>query len=88
LDNGAYQEVNGDTLFELGSITTFATLLLQNLSASGEMKSWIPRLPRNTAGEGVPANSELFWMSVRRLAPFALSPRRTPMPGSPLSGRP
>src|SRR3954454_22725057 len=38
LDNGADQEVNGDTLFEIGSITkTFTTLLLQDMIERGEM---------------------------------------------------
>jgi serine-type D-Ala-D-Ala carboxypeptidase/endopeptidase len=39
LDNGTQQEVNGDTLFELGSITkTFTALLLQGMIERGEMK--------------------------------------------------
>ena len=39
LDNGTGQEMNGDTLFELGSITkTFTALLLQDMIAHGEMK--------------------------------------------------
>src|SRR6266704_1012269 len=39
LDNGDSPEVNGDTLFEIGSITkTFTTLLLQDMVARGEMK--------------------------------------------------
>jgi len=39
LDNGDSPEVNGDTLFEIGSITkTFTTLLLQYMVARGEMK--------------------------------------------------
>jgi D-alanyl-D-alanine-carboxypeptidase/D-alanyl-D-alanine-endopeptidase len=39
LDNGTDQEVNGDTLFEIGSITkTFTALLLQEMIARGEMK--------------------------------------------------
>jgi CubicO group peptidase (beta-lactamase class C family) len=39
MDNGTGQEVNGDTLFELGSITkTFTALLLQDMVERGEMK--------------------------------------------------
>ncbi len=39
LDYGAEQEVNGDTLFEIGSITkTFTALLLLDMVKRGEMK--------------------------------------------------
>ena len=39
LDNGNSPEVDGDTLFELGSITkTFTTLLLEDMVQRGEMK--------------------------------------------------
>jgi CubicO group peptidase (beta-lactamase class C family) len=39
MDNGTGQEVNGDTLFEMGSITkTFTGLLLQDMVERGEMK--------------------------------------------------
>jgi len=39
LDNGPSSEVDGDTLFETGSITkTFTALLLQDMVARGEMK--------------------------------------------------
>ena len=39
LDDGASPEVNGDTLFEIGSITkTFTGLLLQDMIERGEMK--------------------------------------------------
>ena len=39
MDDGASQEVNGDTLFEIGSITkTFTALLLQDMIERGEMK--------------------------------------------------
>jgi serine-type D-Ala-D-Ala carboxypeptidase/endopeptidase len=39
MDDGPSQEVNGDTLFEIGSITkTFTGLLLQDMIERGEMK--------------------------------------------------
>src|SRR6476660_3620409 len=39
MDNGTEQEVNGDTLFEIGSITkTFTVLLLEDMVNRGEMK--------------------------------------------------
>jgi serine-type D-Ala-D-Ala carboxypeptidase/endopeptidase len=39
LDNGADQDVDGDTVFEIGSATkTFTTLLLEDMAARGEMK--------------------------------------------------
>ena len=39
LDNGTDQDVNGDTLFEIGSITkTFTGLLLQDMVERGQMK--------------------------------------------------
>jgi CubicO group peptidase (beta-lactamase class C family) len=39
LDNGTDREVDGDTLFDLGSITkTFTSLLLQDMVERGEMK--------------------------------------------------
>src|SRR6201981_1751129 len=39
LDNGTGQEVNGDTLFEIGSVTkTFTALLLVDMAQRGEMK--------------------------------------------------
>jgi CubicO group peptidase (beta-lactamase class C family) len=39
LDNGTGREVNGDTLFEVGSITkTFTALLLQDMVERGEMR--------------------------------------------------
>ncbi|MGD0519369.1 MAG: serine hydrolase domain-containing protein, partial [Thermoguttaceae bacterium] len=39
LDNGTDQEVNGDTLFEIASVTkTFTALLLQDMIERGEMK--------------------------------------------------
>ena len=39
MDDGASPEVNGNTLFEIGSITkTFTTLLLQDMIERGEMK--------------------------------------------------
>lgn len=43
MDNGTGQEVNGDTLFEIGSLTkTFTALLLQDMVERGEMKLDVP----------------------------------------------
>jgi D-alanyl-D-alanine-carboxypeptidase/D-alanyl-D-alanine-endopeptidase len=39
MDDGASPEINGNTLFEIGSITkTFTALLLQDMIERGEMK--------------------------------------------------
>jgi len=59
LDNGTVQEVNGDTVFEIGSITkTFTGLLLQDMVERGEMKlddpvaKYLPKSVRMPAYEG------------------------------------
>ena len=39
LDNGTEQEVDGDTIFEIGSVTkTFTALLLEDMVARGQMR--------------------------------------------------
>ena len=59
LDDGASPEVNGDTLFEIGSITkTFTALLLQDMIERGEMKlddpvaKYLPRSVRMPTRNG------------------------------------
>jgi D-alanyl-D-alanine-carboxypeptidase/D-alanyl-D-alanine-endopeptidase len=59
LDNGTGQEVNGDTVFEIGSITkTFTTLLLMDMVERGEMKledpvsKYLPKSVRMPAWQG------------------------------------
>src|SRR5881392_55260 len=61
LDNITDQEVNGDTVFEIGSITkTFTTLLLQDMVERGEMKlddavtKYLPPSVKVPAHEGKP----------------------------------
>ncbi|ODU23376.1 MAG: hypothetical protein ABS95_03690 [Verrucomicrobia bacterium SCN 57-15] len=59
LDNGTDQEVNGDTVFEIGSVTkTFTALLLQDMVERGEMKlddpvaNYLPKSVRMPARNG------------------------------------
>ena len=59
MDDGASPEVNGDTLFEIGSITkTFTALLLQDTIERGEMKlddpvaRYLPKLVRMPTRNG------------------------------------
>jgi CubicO group peptidase (beta-lactamase class C family) len=59
MDDGTSQEVNGDTLFEIGSITkTFTALLLQDMIERGEMKlsdpvaRYLPKLVRMPTRNG------------------------------------
>src|SRR5690349_19188681 len=58
-DNGPSQEMNGDTVFEIGSITkTFTALLLQDMVESREMKlndpvgRYLPESARMPQGNG------------------------------------
>src|SRR6266550_4093495 len=58
LDNGTWQEVNGDTVFEIGSVTkTFTTLLLQDMVESGEVKLDDPVAKYLPASVKVPASN-------------------------------
>jgi CubicO group peptidase (beta-lactamase class C family) len=59
MDGGTSQDVNGDTLFEIGSITkTFTALLLQDMIERGEMKlndpvaRYLPKLVRMPTRNG------------------------------------
>jgi CubicO group peptidase (beta-lactamase class C family) len=60
-DNGSSEEVNGDTLFEIGSVTkTFTTLLLQDMIEQGRMRlddpvaKYLPRSVRVPTRNGKP----------------------------------
>ena len=58
MDPGAGPEVNGDTLFEIGSITkTFTALLLQDMIERGEMKLHDPVVEYLPKSANVPARN-------------------------------
>jgi D-alanyl-D-alanine-carboxypeptidase/D-alanyl-D-alanine-endopeptidase len=58
LDNGTPQEVNSDTVFEIGSVTkTFTTLLLQDMVERGEVKLDDPVAKYLPASVKVPARN-------------------------------
>jgi D-alanyl-D-alanine-carboxypeptidase/D-alanyl-D-alanine-endopeptidase len=75
MDNGTEQEVNGDTLFEIGSITkTFFGVLLEEMVDRGEMKlddpvaEYLPssvKLPTYQASKSPCSN----WLRTPRVSP-------------------
>ena len=68
LDNGSDQEVNGDTLFEIGSdAKTFAALLLEDMVRRGEMKLDDPVVKYLPASAKMPARNGKK-ISLRHLA--------------------
>ncbi len=78
LDNGTGQEVNGDTVFEIGSITkTFTGLLLQDMVERGQMKLDDP------VAQYLPASVQLPTYHGRQITLLQLAAHTSGFPDGP-----
>jgi CubicO group peptidase (beta-lactamase class C family) len=78
LDDGTSEEVNGDTVFEIGSITkTFTGLLLQDMIERGEMK------PDDPAAQYLPAGVKLPAYHGKQITLLQLATHTSGLPDSP-----
>lgn len=78
LDNGTDQEVNGDTVFEIGSVTkTFTALLLQDAVQRGEMRLDDP------VGKYLPASVKLPTHNGKKITLRQLATHSSGLPGIP-----
>jgi D-alanyl-D-alanine-carboxypeptidase/D-alanyl-D-alanine-endopeptidase len=78
MDDGASPEVNGDTLFEIGSITkTFTGLLLQDMIERGEMKLDDP------VAEYLPKSAKVPTLNGRQITLLHLATHTSGLPRNP-----